>query len=474
MSSRSATAVALSSRALPRRTPRAAACALQPTQQCNQQQRSLALVAPQRRAFAGRGQNFEGFNPFGAGGFPGGQGQGPPQGDDKFYRLLEVDRSATEADIKSAYKQQAMKHHPDRGGDEAIFKNISKAYEVLSNPQKRQVYDAYGESGLDGAEQGGGGTAGHPGMDPFDLFSQMFGFQAGGGRAQGRRGRPVTPDSRYELQLSLEELYAGTSRSIKFTRDVLCKPCNGQGGTERTQCQRCNGTGFIVSLQQMGPFMRQTQSPCAFCTGKGFTIAAKNLCGTCKGKATVKETKTFSIDVEAGQEDSTEIRFSGQADEAPGHDTGDVVIVVREKSHKTFQRVKESLVMSKKLSLAEALCGFQITTKFLDGEDLVIRSSPGQVVKPGDMMVIQGKGMPRRNSPKRGDLFLQLQVDFPSDMPEQSRAPLAKLLGGTLPPEDNLIETSTAKKLSSRQVEEVRQRWSQHAARGQEEGCVQQ
>lgn len=459
--SRTAAALAVSC-AIPRRTARTSASVL--VSQLKDIHPSHGLPFQTTRAFASRSQ-FQGF-PFGGG--------AQPQSDDRFYKLLDVEKTATEAQIKQAYKKQAMQHHPDRGGDEATFKDISRAYEVLSNPEKRQLYDMYGEQGLEGAEQGGAGAP--SGVDPFDLFSQMFGFQAAGGSRQGRQGRPRTADSSYELYLTLEDLYAGTSRRIKFQRDVLCKPCNGQGGSERSTCKRCNGTGVVVTVQAMGPFMRQSQEPCQVCTGRGYTISSQHLCGTCKGKCTVKEPKVFDIEIEPGQEDGTQIRFRGEADQAPGHDAGDVVVVVREKSHKTFQRVKDSLIMSKKLSLAEALCGFQFSTKFLDGEDLIIRSEPGQVVRPGDIMTVRGKGMPHGHSKPPGDLFIQLQVEFPSEIPKESRGPLAGLLGGKLPDEENLIEANTAQKLSSQQADRTRRSWSEQSQRNQQQQaeCVQQ
>jgi DnaJ family protein A protein 2 len=229
------------------------------------------------------GPNFGGF-PFG-GGFPG--GGAPPSGDsEKYYKLLDVSKQATDKEIKQAYKKLAMKHHPDRGGDEDTFKSISKAYEVLTNPEKRQIYDQYGEEGLENMEQGSGGPG--PGTDPFDLFSQIFGFNAGG---RSQRGRPVTPDSTYELQLSLEELYTGTSRNIVFTRDALCGTCNGEGGQDRKQCSRCGGTGRQIHMQQMGLFVQQVQTVCSACDGKGHIIPPGKTCKDCKGKCTVKEKK---------------------------------------------------------------------------------------------------------------------------------------------------------------------------------------
>jgi len=430
---------------------------------------AAVAAAALRRGYAA-GPNFQGF-PFGG-------GQAPPRGDsDKFYRLLGIDRGADEAEVKKAYKTQAKKHHPDRGGDENTFKDIARAYEVLSSPEKRRIYDQYGEAGLESAEQGGGPGPGQ-GVDPFDLFGQIFGFNAGGTGRRTQRGRPVTPDSSYEIELSLEEIYTGTSRSIVFTREALCQECKGMGGHDQRRCGKCDGTGRVVIMQQMGVFVQQMEAPCQACSGRGYKIEAKNVCKVCKGKCTCKQKKTFSIDVEPGLENGSEFRFRGQADEAPGHDAGDVVIAVKEKNHKVFQRVKENLLMKKTVTLAEALCGFEISTTFLDGSDLVIRSTPGQVVKPGDIMVISGKGMPRRQGQRPGDLFLVLEVDFPSTIGADEQGKLLEALGSTpLPPAPPLAEVG--KKLTPQEVQNLRRRVTQASqqqasASQSQASCVQQ
>lgn len=427
-----------------------------------------ALLHEQRRHMAA------GFN-FG-GGFYGHQqnaNHGRGGGDDKFYRILGVERQASESEIKSAYKKQAMKHHPDRGGDEATFKDISKAYEVLSNPEKRQLYDAYGEHGLDSAEQGGGG----PGMgaDAFEMFSQIFGFNPG---AQ-QRGRPRTKDMMYELKLSLEELYQGTTRDIHFTRSVVCRSCDGYGGRNPSMCQRCKGTGQQVQMQQMGFFVQQVRSICTSCSGTGFVIAAADKCQTCKGKGTESEKKTYTIDVEPGALDRQEFRFRAQADEAPGHETGDVVIQIQQKTHKVFQRAQESLIMNKKVSLVEALCGFQFSIPFLDGKDLRVQSKPGQIVKPGDLMVVPGSGMPRKHGRQHGDLFIMLEVEFPAELSPEQRQHLHGMFGGEEIPEQPPVGTQTAAKLTARQAQAQRERWAEFSKkreRGSREQaeCVQQ
>uniref|UniRef100_A0A7S2CDK1 Uncharacterized protein n=1 Tax=Alexandrium andersonii TaxID=327968 RepID=A0A7S2CDK1_9DINO len=427
--------------------------------------RLLAALLPERRGLAS-GRHFNGF-PFGAG-FPG----GPPPGDsEKFYRILGVEKSASDAEIKQAYKKQAMKHHPDRGGDEGTFKEISRAYEVLSNPDKKQIYDMHGEQGLESMEQGGGGGP-QGGMDPMDLFSQIFGINLNQGR---QRGRPVTPDSTYELQVTLEELYNGTNRSIVFTRDAVCSDCKGIGGHNPVQCRQCNGTGRQVHMQQMGLFVQHVETACSSCSGRGYVVPPSNTCKTCRGSGLVKEKKTFAVDIEPGSQDRMEFRFRGQADEAPGKDTGDVVIIVRQKPHRTFQRVKDNLVMAKKITLAEALCGFQFSTTFLDGEDLVIRSEPGEVMRPKDVLRIPGRGMPRPHGQKPGDLFLLLDIEFPKSLPPDSCEELAEMLGGRPLPEEKPADGVVPRKLSKAQMEQLSQNLNQQSRRENlQDQCFQQ
>jgi len=436
-----------------------------------------AVTVGHHRSFASQ-QGFEGFfggGGFPGGGFPGGGQQAPPGGNsERFYKLLGIDKGASDGDIKKAYKKLAMKHHPDRGGDEATFKDISKAYDILSTPEKRAIYDQHGEAALDNMEQGGGPQAGGP--DPFDLFSQIFGFNAGGQGGGRQRGKPRTADSTYELQVTLEELYKGTSREIVFNREAVCGDCTGHGGLNVSQCSSCNGTGQQVTMHQMGPFMQQVSSPCGRCSGKGIVIPPGSDCKKCKRKGTVKQKNTFSVDVEAGHGDGHEFRFRGQADEAPGHDPGDVVILLRQKPHKVFHRAKDGLVMTKTISLSEALCGFQFSTTFLDGEELTVKSAPGQVIRPGDIMAIEGKGMPRPHGQKNGDLHLILEVDFPKDVPVESHDKVREVLGGEGPSEDSSAEI--ASKLSPRRVQKLKQEMA-HDARGQQQGgqqaqCAQQ
>jgi len=318
-----------------------------------------------------------------------------------------------------------MAHHPDRGGDEAKFKEVSRAYEVLSDASLRQAYDRGGEEGVNQQEQYGG-PQGHEHVDPFDLFSQIFGFQA---RGRGPPPKLKTPDANYDVKLSLEEIYTGVSRNITFNRTVVCKTCDGVGGHDPETCKRCNGKGFVVTYQQFGPSVFQQQEPCPACNAAGYTIPAGKSCSSCKGAGSVKEKKTFPVDIEAGGKETLVFTFKGQANEQKGAEPGDVNIRIVAKPHKTFQRLGDDLMMVKKISLEEALCGFEFKTQFLDGEDLTVRSKPGQVMKPGDIVKVEGKGMPRPSG-KPGDLLVVTEINFPDSLPEEKQKKLQEVLGG--------------------------------------------
>merc|ERR1719183_1525115 len=177
-------------------------------------------------------------------------------------------------------------------------------------------------------------------------------------------------------------------------------------------------------------FVQQVQQKCSACGGRGWTVPPRSTCQPCRGKGLLKEKKTFHVDVEPGASDGAEFRFKGEADELPDHDTGDVVIVIRENQHPVFHRAGSDLVMSKAISLAEALCGFRVSAKFLDGELLEVTSKPGQVMRPGDIWTVRGRGM-KRSGRRPGDLHLVLTVEFPASLPEATQAELQGIFSGS-------------------------------------------
>mmetsp|Transcript_138165 Transcript_138165/g.240346 ORF Transcript_138165/g.240346 Transcript_138165/m.240346 type:complete len:511 (+) Transcript_138165:55-1587(+) len=298
---------------------------------------------------------------FGGGGgfpFPGMDGGPPgrPRGNadtTKFYKLLEVDKQASDAEIKKAYRKLAVKHHPDKGGDPEKFKEVTRAYEVLSDPDKRSKYDRFGEDGLD---EGGGG-------DATDIFEAMFG---GGGRrgGGGARRRQKTKDVVQPLKVTLEQLYNGQTKKMAITRKVIDKKKGVQ------ECDDCGGRGVKVEVIRMGPMIQQMQSACNSCGGQGKTFKTK------------QEREVLEVLIQKGSPDNHKVVFREMADEHPDADAGDVVFTLKQQEHAEFKRRGADLFIERDISLVEALCGFEIELKHLDGRKLLIKTNPGDIVKP--------------------------------------------------------------------------------------------
>jgi len=337
-----------------------------------------------------------------------------------------VSPDASESDLKKAYRKKALRLHPDKGGDPELFKEVTHAYEVLADPEKRSIYDARGEGGL--SEQGGMG-----GMDPQDLFSQLFGgggfFGGGGGRSQGIR---KTKDLVHRVQVSLEDLYKGKTTKLALTRNALCSKCNGKGGKEgavRT-CGSCNGRGVKLTLRQMGPMIQQIQSGCEECNGTGEVINAKDRCSNCKGKKVLPEKKILEVHIDKGMKGGQTITFSGESDQSPIAQSGDVVIVIEEKAHDRFKRQENNLITELEIDLLTALAGGQVAIKHLDDRALLIRFLPGEVVKNESVKVIRSQGMPSQRHHEPGDLYVRFTVKFPDSIDPST----VHLLEMALPP----------------------------------------
>jgi len=296
----------------------------------------------------------------GADGMPGGRGaKGGGRGKDvdttKFYKLLELDKGAGDAEIKKAYRKLAVKHHPDKGGDPEKFKEITRAYEVLSDSEKRAKYDRFGEEGLDG--EGGGG-------DPTDIFDAFFG--GGGGRRGGGGGRrrQKTKDVVQPIKATLEQIYNGHTKKMAITRQVIDK----QRGVQ--ECSSCEGRGVRVEVIRMGPMIQQMQSQCGACGGQGKSFKTKS------------EKEILEVLIQKGTPDNHKIPFREMADEHPDADTGDVIFIVKQAEHAEFKRRGANLFIERKISLSEALCGFELEVTHLDGRKLIVKSSPGEIMRP--------------------------------------------------------------------------------------------
>lgn len=351
---------------------------------------------------------FPGGDPFG-GGMPGGMGGGAPRGDvdtTKLYETLEVDKDASKKDIRKSYMKLSRKHHPDKGGDEHKFKEISAAYEVLSDKEKRAQYDKYGLEGL--SEDGGGGGG------PDDLFSMFFGG-AGGRRPQGPR---KSESVNHPLKVSLEDLYNGKTAKIAINRQVVVG--------ESKMCTACDGQGVVVELRQIALGMvQQVQRRCGECGGLGHIATRK------------KERKILEVHVEKGMKHNQKIPFRGMADEKPNMEPGDVNFIIQEKEHDLFKRKGADLLITKTLSLNEALCGFEWIVKHLDGREIAIKSKPGEVIKPEAnashpfVKIVANEGMPSHGNPfVKGNLYVLFRVDFPQEgeLDKKTVTQLKKLL----------------------------------------------
>jgi len=335
----------------------------------------------------------------------------------KFYELLGVSKDASVEEIRKAYKKLAIRLHPDKNPDnpEALekFKEVSGAYEVLSDPEKRQIYDKYGEEGL----QGKGGF-----HDPSSIFETFF----GGGFADifGRRGGPRRGDDlKYSLGVTLRDLYNGKTAKLKITKNVICDECLGQGSLKEggtSQCAPCRGRGVKVMLRPIGPGMvQQIQTACPECQGKGEVIDEKDRCQQCAGKKVIPETIVQEFVVERGMEWGDTIVRRGEGDQQPKMTPGDLIIVLQQKGDKEeyfnqFKRHGSDLIFRHQLTLNEALTGFKIMVRQLDGRILSIAKT-GEVFKPKDVLMVEGEGMPKEGNPyEKGRLFIEIEVLFPT------------------------------------------------------------
>nr|XP_040134966.1 dnaJ homolog subfamily A member 2 [Ictidomys tridecemlineatus] len=305
--------------------------------------------------------------------------------DTKLYDILGVPPGASENELKKAYRKLAKEYHPDKNpnaGDK--FKEISFAYEVLSNPEKRELYDRYGEQGLREGSGGGGG------MD--DIFSHIFGgglFGFMGNQSRSRNGRRRGEDMMHPLKVSLEDLYNGKTTKLQLSKNVLCSACSG-----------C--------------VFQTIAFECPLFSGE--VINEKDRCKKCEGKKVIKEVKILEVHVDKGMKHGQRITFTGEADQAPGVEPGDIVLLLQEKEHEVFQRDGNDLHMTYKIGLVEALCGFQFTFKHLDGRQIVVKYPPGKVIEPGCVRVVRGEGMPQYRNPfEKGDLYIKFDVQFPEN-----------------------------------------------------------
>ncbi|MDD2962603.1 MAG: molecular chaperone DnaJ [Bacteroidales bacterium] len=353
-----------------------------------------------------------------------------------YYEILEIPRNASEADIKKAYRQMAIKYHPDKNPNnkeaEDKFKEAAEAYEVLSNPEKRSRYDQFGHSGL--GNQGGFGGGGMSMDDIFsnfgDIFESAFGgaFGGFGGGNRGGQRRRVNRGSnlRVKVSLSLEDIAKGVHKKLKISKYISCASCQGTGakdGGSYTTCGTCRGTGQVTRVTNTFLGQMQTASTCPHCGGEGRTINDK--CNTCMGDGIVKGEEVVEVDIPAGVTEGMSLSMSGKGNAgARGGVPGDLIILIEEQPHPTLQRDGTNLLYEHYISFPEAAVGTTIEVPTLDGKARV-KLEPG--VQGGKILRLKGKGIPEINSYSKGDLLVNVNVWTPQNLSREERQLMEKL-----------------------------------------------
>jgi molecular chaperone DnaJ len=336
-----------------------------------------------------------------------------------YYQLLECERTADGATLKSAYRKLAMKYHPDRNAgckdSEAKFKAISEAYEVLKDPQKRAAYDRYGHAAF---RQGGGGGGG--GAQDFGGFSDIFESVFGefmGGRGGGRAGPRRGADLRYDMEITLDEAFHGKATEITVDVSSACGPCGGSGakpGTSAKTCTTCAGHGKVRA--QQGFFV--VERACPTCHGAGQVIS--DPCPACHGEGRVEQTKTLTVNVPPGVDEGTRIRLTGEGEAgARGAPAGDLYIFMHVKRHPLFEREGTTLYARAPISFTTAALGGEIEIPGLDGDVRTVRIPAG--IQSGRELRQRGAGMPVLQGRGFGDLVVQVEVETPTRLSAKQR-----------------------------------------------------
>jgi len=354
-----------------------------------------------------------------------------------FYEVLGVERSASQREIKKAYRQMARQYHPDVSDEpdaESRFKEINEAYQVLSDPNKRNAYDRFGHAGLEGGRAGFdfGGF-----RDPFDIFEEFFG-QGFGFSSRGRRGPRRGGDLRYDLRLTFEEAVFGCEKTIELRRYETCPECAGSGakpGTSPDTCSKCNGTGQVRQVQRsiLGSFVSVTD--CPDCRGQGTVVT--DVCPRCEGDKRVSVTRELSVNIPAGVDDGTRIRLAGEGEAGSnGGPRGNLYIVLEVEPHLIFRRRDDDILVEVEINVAQAALGTDIEVPTLDGDE-TITVDPG--TQTDTVLRLPDRGVPHVKRHGRGDELVLLRVAIPKRLSREQRT-LLEELGGTLEPEKVLEE----------------------------------
>jgi len=353
-----------------------------------------------------------------------------------YYEILEVSKSASADEIKKAYRKKAIKFHPDKNpGDkksEENFKEAAEAYEVLSDPDKRQRYDQYGHAGV-GSAAGGGFNGGNMNMDDIfshfgDIFGGHFGGFGGFGGQQQSRGQRVRrgSDLRVKVKLTLAEIAAGVEKKIKVKKYVSCSICSGSGaakGSSSTTCPTCNGQGRVTRVQNTILGQMQTAAECPTCGGDGKIVKEK--CTHCNGEGIVREDEVITINIPAGVAEGMQLSVSGKGNAARrGGVNGDLLVLVEEEAHPELIRDENDLIYNLLLTVPMATLGGSVEVPTVEGK-VKVTIAPG--TQPGKVLRLRGKGLPSVNQYGTGDLLVNIGVYIPENLNKDEKAAIEKL-----------------------------------------------
>ncbi len=373
-----------------------------------------------------------------------------------YYEVLGVSKTATDDEIKRAFRKLAKQYHPDinkEPGAEAKFKEIGEAYAVLSDPTKRKQYDQFGHA----AFENGGGAGGFSGFDASDIdldsilrdvfgggfggFSNFGGF---GGFSSGTRSRGSQrgSDVRYEVDLSFEEACFGCQKEIKLNLKDVCEKCNGKGGHQEKTCSTCNGRGVVIESVQSLFGMMQTQKTCPDCRGMGKTFAEK--CSECNGTGVVNENKTIKVNIPEGVDSGYQLRLAKKGNAGPnGGENGDLFIEFNIKKHPLFERENNDIYLELPINIAQATLGDTVEIPTLYG-DVLLEIKPG--TQNYTKLKLKGKGIKSPNSIMKGNMYVIVNIIIPTKLNHSQKKLMNELLESDLNNEDAFKEFNKAKK----------------------------
>lgn len=347
-----------------------------------------------------------------------------------YYKILGLEKNASESDIKKAYRSLAMKWHPDKNPDkkeeaEKKFKEISEAYQILSDPQKKNIFDNYGEEGIKQDNNGSSNMNFNNFENPNDIFkmffggggmgmdpSSIFGNQFGNDLFQGNRTPKKSQSIIIQIPVKLKDCYMGVKKKITVKVKCICKNCNGKGGTNYRTCDDCNGSGSKIVNRMLGPgMMQRLQTTCNSCNGEGKIIETP--CNKCNKKKIVSEEKEIILNIDPGSRNEDKRVFKDQGDHYPGEEQGDIICILKEEKHPTFERADNDLIFYYDITLGDSITGTDIYFETINNDKIYYTET--NLVEQNSFVVLKNKGMPHQSNNKMfGDLYVVYNIIYPT------------------------------------------------------------